>query len=62
MDDLPIDALDLGRIGCPPKRLAELFDALVDVHAGLTHTRTFSDERSGGARIATNEKATRRRA
>ena len=37
MDDLPIDALDLGRIGCPTKQCAELVDAFVDVYAGLAH-------------------------
>jgi hypothetical protein len=34
---LPIDALDLGRIGCPTKQCAELVDAFVDVYAGLAH-------------------------
>jgi hypothetical protein len=37
MDDLPIDAFDLGRIGCPTKQLAERVAAFVDVYAGLAH-------------------------
>jgi hypothetical protein len=37
MDDLPIDALELGRIGCPTKQCAELVDTFVDVHARLAH-------------------------
>jgi hypothetical protein len=37
MDDLPIDALDLGRIGPLTKQRAELVEAFVDVYAGLAH-------------------------
>jgi tetratricopeptide (TPR) repeat protein len=37
MDDLPIDALDLGRMGCPAKQRAGLVDAFVNLYAGLAH-------------------------
>jgi hypothetical protein len=37
MDDLPIDALDLGRIGSLTKQRPELVDALINVYARLAH-------------------------
>jgi hypothetical protein len=33
LDDLPIDSLDLGRIGCPTKQHPEFVDAFLDGYA-----------------------------
>ena len=37
IDDLPIDALDLGMIGCSTKQRPDFIDAFVDFYAGLAH-------------------------
>ena len=47
MDDLRIDALDLGRIGCPKKQRADLVDVFVLRRIGTSPTASLTTDANG---------------